>query len=69
MAVWGFTTDENRIPGQEELEALLENTGYEKVELTGNQIRLPEDMELDLGAVGKSFGNMELHVLEAAAEE
>ena len=67
VAAWGFTTDENRIPGQEELEALLENTGYEKVELTGNQIRLPEDMELDLGAVGKGYaGDLAAGLLKEA---
>lgn len=55
VAAWGFTTDENRIPRQEELGALLENVGYEKVELAGNQIRLPEGMELDMGAVGKGY--------------
>lgn len=55
VEAWGFTTDENRIPGQEELHTLLENVGYAQVELEGNQIRLPEGMELDLGAVGKGY--------------
>lgn len=55
VEAWGFTTDENRIPGQEELQTLLGNVGYEKVELEGNQIRLPDGMELDLGAVGKGY--------------
>lgn len=55
VSAWGFTTDENRIPSQEELQTLLGEIGYDKVELDGNLIRLPEGMELDLGAVGKGY--------------
>lgn len=55
LTAWGFTTDENRVPGEEELKSLLEKTGYEKVELDGNVITLPQGMELDLGAVGKGY--------------
>ncbi|WP_242972557.1 FAD:protein FMN transferase [Lachnoclostridium sp. An169] len=55
LTAWGFTTDENRIPSQEEIDSLLEHVGYEKVEMSGNQISLPEGMEIDLGAVGKGY--------------
>lgn len=55
LTAWGFTTEENRIPGSEELQNLLERVGYEKVELDGNQIQLQPGMELDLGAVGKAM--------------
>ena len=55
LEAWGFTTDENRIPSSEELQALMEHVGYEKVSLDGNMIRLPEGTELDLGAVGKGY--------------
>ena len=55
LAAWGFTTDENRIPSQEELDGLLANVGYERVELDGNTVQLPEGMEFDLGAVGKGY--------------
>lgn len=65
LTAWGFTTDENRIPGEEELRSLLENVGYEKVELNGNQITLPAGMELDLGAVGKGYaGDLTAELLE-----
>lgn len=65
LSAWGFTTDENRIPGVEELQSLLENTGYEKVELDGSQITLPSGMELDLGAVGKGYaGDLAAELLE-----
>lgn len=55
LTAWGFTTDENRIPGNEEIQSLLSRVGYEKVELNGQKIHLPEGMELDLGAVGKGY--------------
>lgn len=55
LTAWGFTTEENRIPDRAELKELLSYTGYEHVELSGNQVRLPEGMELDLGSVGKGY--------------
>lgn len=65
LEAWGFTTDENRIPAPEELQALLEYVGYEKVELNGQEILLPEGMELDLGAVGKGWaGDVAAEMLE-----
>lgn len=65
LEAWGFTTDENRIPEPEELQALLEHVGYENVELNGQEILLPEGMELDLGAVGKGYaGDVAAEMLE-----
>lgn len=55
LEAWGFTTDENRIPAPEELQALLEHVGYEKVSLNGDELQLPEGTEIDLGAVGKGY--------------
>lgn len=59
LTAWGFTTEENRIPGEEELQTLLQSVGYKKIQLNGNQIRIPEGMELDLGAVGKGYAGDE----------
>lgn len=53
LLAWGFTTGENRIPDKEEIESLLQKTGYDRVLLEGNLVTLPEDMQLDFGAVGK----------------
>ena len=65
LTAWGFTKDENRIPSQEEIDSLLEHVGYEKVEMSGNQITLPEGMEIDLGAVGKGYaGDLAAEILK-----
>lgn len=46
---------EMHIPTPEEIQAALQNTGYERLEIAGNSIRLPDGMSLDLGAVGKGI--------------
>ena len=82
VKAWGFTTGENRVPGQEELDELAAHIDYSAVELlgaysalpegmteenmqglvdyerfldTGELVRIPEGMELDLGAVAKGY--------------
>lgn len=61
---WGFTTGEYHVPDDNVLSGLLENTGYEKIRLNGNIVTLPQNMELDLGAVGKGYaGDMAADIL------
>ena len=82
VKAWGFTTGENRVPGQAELDELAANIDYAAVELlgaysalpegmteenmqglvdyerfldTGELVRIPEGMQLDLGAVAKGY--------------
>lgn len=52
---WGFTTGEYKIPDDEKIAELLENTGYENIAFDGVNIALPENFQIDLGAVGKGF--------------
>lgn len=52
---WGFTTGEYKIPDNEKIAELLENTGYENIAFDGANITLPENFQIDLGAVGKGF--------------
>lgn len=52
---WGFTTGENRIPTKDELERLLQKVGYDRVMIEGNDVTLPDGMQLDFGAVGKGY--------------
>lgn len=63
VKAWGFTTGENRVPGQEELAALKDRVGYSAVELDGQTVTLPAGMELDLGAVAKGYTGYQLAVL------
>ena len=53
LTAWGFTTDQYQIPSEDTISSLLADTGYEKVELEGQAVTIPQGMELDLGAVGK----------------
>lgn len=52
---WGFTTGEYKIPSDEKIAELLQNTGYEKIAYDGTSVTLPADFQIDLGAVGKGF--------------
>ncbi|MDE5742345.1 MAG: FAD:protein FMN transferase, partial [Oscillospiraceae bacterium] len=57
---WGFTTGEYKIPESEKIAELLKNTGYENIDFNGVYvvqpiIALPENFQIDLGAVGKGF--------------
>ena len=57
VQAWGFTTGEYRVPSQRELDALIPRIDYTRLELDGDGLRarLPENMELDLGAVAKGY--------------
>lgn len=55
LTEWGFTTGDYKIPTDEKINELLKNTGYEKINLNGNSVAIPENMQIDLGAVGKGY--------------
>ncbi len=57
VRAWGFTTDSYQIPSQSELDALLEHVDYTKIVYSPDEqcVRLPEDMEIDLGSVAKGY--------------
>jgi thiamine biosynthesis lipoprotein len=55
LRTWGFTTGEYRVPEDVEIEELLQNVDYSKVELTGNAVSLQEGMQVDLGSVVKGY--------------
>lgn len=65
LTEWGFTTGEYHIPEDEKIAKLLEHTGYEKIQLSGQTVMLPEDMQIDLGAVGKGYtGDLVTEILK-----
>lgn len=53
LTAWGFTTDEKRVPSEDELSELLKLVDYGAVSVSGNDVTLREGMMLDLGAVAK----------------
>lgn len=55
LTEWGFTTGEYKIPDEESLTALLTYTGYEKISLDGQRVTVPENTQIDLGAVAKGY--------------
>ncbi len=52
--IWKFDGSD-RIPTQEQLEALLPLIGWQKISWKSPEIRLPEGMEIDLGGIGKEY--------------
>lgn len=65
LTEWGFTTSEYKVPTNEKISELLKNTGYKKINLDGNHVVIPENMQIDLGAVGKGYtGDLVTEVLK-----
>ena len=52
---WGFTTNDYKIPDGKTIEMLLKNVDYNKIKLDGNSVAIPENFELDLGALAKGY--------------
>lgn len=52
---WGFTTQDYKIPDDEKLAELLRNVDYSNIQLNGNNISVPENYMIDLGAVAKGY--------------
>ena len=63
VRAWGFTTDDYRVPGDDELAALLARVGWESVTIDGNDAHLPEGAMVDLGAVAKGYASDRLAAL------
>jgi len=55
LKAWGFTTQEYRVPGKEELAGLLEQVDYSALQTSSGQALLPAGMELDFGALAKGY--------------
>lgn len=52
---WGFTTENYKIPDSETLDILLKNVDYHQIKTDSNSITIPENFELDLGALAKGY--------------
>ena len=65
LTEWGFTTGNYKIPTDQKISELLENTGYEKIDLNENNVTVPKNMQIDLGAVGKGYtGDLIVDILQ-----
>jgi len=52
--VWRFDGSDN-LPSEQQVERVVARVGWDKVARTGNEISLPEGMEVDLGGIGKEY--------------
>ena len=57
---WGFTTGEYKIPSQGTIDRLLKDVDYRTVKLNGNTLKLPDNVQIDLGAVAKGYTGDEI---------
>ena len=55
VKAWGFTTDEHRIPDEEERRALVDRVDYRKIQVKDDTVSIAQDMLVDLGSVGKGY--------------
>ncbi|MGN0486391.1 MAG: FAD:protein FMN transferase [Acutalibacteraceae bacterium] len=51
--LWSIGEEDERLPGDSEIQTELKNVGYEGISISGNDITLAPGVSLDLGAVGK----------------
>ena len=55
VALWGFTTGENRIPSTDEINNKLQYVDYRNVQIGENIVNILPGMQIDLGAVAKGY--------------
>lgn len=56
IRLWDIAGENPRVPDQSEIDTLLPEVGYEKIQVDGNNVTLLDGCTLDLGAVGKGMG-------------
>lgn len=57
---WGFTTGEYKIPEKSRIDELLKNVDYRKITIKDNSVALPENAQIDLGALAKGYTGDEI---------
>lgn len=55
VRAWGFTTGNYEIPDAEKLQELVSHTDISRISLSDGSVSIPEEMELDFGAVAKGY--------------
>lgn len=56
IRLWDIDGENPHVPDQSEIDTLLPEVGYEKIQMDGNNVTLLDGCTLDLGAVGKGMG-------------
>ena len=56
IRLWNIDGENPHVPDQSEIDTLLPEVGYEKIQMDGNNVTLLDGCTLDLGAVGKGMG-------------
>ena len=57
LRAWGFTTEEFRVPEEEELQELKKLSGSDKVHINGSKVSLAPGTMIDLGGIGKGYAS------------
>lgn len=61
VCAWGFTTESYRVPEEQEIQEILPCVDYRKIVLgEENTVTLPENMQIDLGAIAKGYLSQKL---------
>ena len=55
MEAWGFTTQNYRVPEENALNELLSHVDYRQVQVDGNTVSIPDDVQIDLGGIAKGY--------------
>lgn len=55
LQAWGFTTGSYQVPAENMLRDLLQTVDDTRITISGNQISVPPDMQIDLGALAKGY--------------
>lgn len=68
VKLWGFTTEQYRVPSTSECQSELKKVDYKKIELLPkHRIRIRKDMAIDLGAVAKGYVSQ--HIMTLCKEQ
>lgn len=55
LTEWGFTTDTQQVPTDDIIADKLKLIDYTKISVKGNTVQLPNNMQIDFGALAKGY--------------
>lgn len=70
MELWGFTTQQYQKPLQQQIDAVLETVGSDRVTVEEDTVFLEQETQIDLGGIAKGYtGDLVIEALQAAGIE